>query len=325
MPPAYFEAGFSVREPLWHGLGVVLPDSPDWDQVPVLAGWPLSVERRPVYFDPDPDGDGDLLACEGFDALVDTSTDTFISMASETYGIVQPETMVEVLQALAGAGAVPETAGALRGYRQLWALAKLPKEYMVDGDTYLAYVSVHNSFDGSLAFQAARHGVRVVCANTQDLALTEASKRGNLYRWKHTSRVMDRIEEAKAVVMGTEQAMQEFVDLAGDLAKLKVSVGATSRFLEKFIPSPPEALATDRALRNISEARKAVLAILHGESGTIQTKHSRTAYGLFVAGVEYLDYIRPAKSKDTMFGRAILTPDKAKAHLLKLATTAAKA
>lgn len=323
--PDYFDAGFSVREPMWHGLGTVLPDNPDWDEVPDLAGWPLHVVRRPVYFDPDPDGDRELILVEDQWALYDEARDEFVSTCSDTYGVVQPDTMVEVLRALAGAGAKPKTAGALHGYRQLWALAELSREFLMDGDTYLAYVSVHNSFDGSLAFQAGRHGVNVVCANTQDLALTESARRGTLYRWKHTSKVMERIEEAKAVVMGTEQAMQEFIDLAGDLAKRKVTPKAVNLFLTKFIPSPPEALVTDRAMANINEARAAVKDILSGATGTVQPKHSQTAYGLWCAGVEYLDYIRPARSKDTMFGRAILTPDKGKAHLLKLATAAAKA
>lgn len=326
--PAYFDAGFSVREPMWHGLGEVLPENPDWDDVPALAGWPTSVERRPLFYDPNPDdADAELVGVGGMEALVNVDTNEFLSAVTDSYGIVQPATMVEVITALAGAGATPETAGSLRDGRQLWALARIPGEYQVPGDdsAFLAYVSVHNSFDGSLAFQAGRHGIRVVCANTQDLALTESASRGTLYRWKHTSKVMDRIEEAKAVVMGTGEAMQEFIDLAGDLAKMKVTKEGVKLFLTKFIPNPPEALVTDRAMRNINEARNAVLDIVLGKTGTVPAKLGHTSYGLYLAGVEYLDYIRPARSQATMFGRAIIQPDDGKAKVMKLATQAAKA
>ena len=37
--PAYFETGFSVRQPMWHGQGTVLDDYPtDWADARAKAG-----------------------------------------------------------------------------------------------------------------------------------------------------------------------------------------------------------------------------------------------------------------------------------------------
>ena len=46
--PAYFETGFSVRQPMWHGQGAVLDDYPvDWDDARKKAG----LEWEPTYAD----------------------------------------------------------------------------------------------------------------------------------------------------------------------------------------------------------------------------------------------------------------------------------
>lgn len=321
--PAEYESGFSVREPMWHGLGVVLPENPDWDEVGTLAGFPSEVQRVDFYYaDPAYEGEGHkLLAAEGVGGLINPDTGAYICHATDTYGIVQPQVMLDVLEALAGEGAYVETAGVLRGGRQHFAMAKLDEEFMVPGDDspYLPYISIHNSFDGSLAFQAARHAIRVVCANTQDAALRMSENYDTNYKWKHSSGVMSHVEEAKEVMFGMKALMDEFIELCTEMTNKRVTPEGRGLFLERLVPMPPPALVTDRAAANVFEAREAVLSILNGETGTVQPSLGLTSYGLYIAGNEYLDYVRPARSKETMFSRAILTPQKAKKSLVKMA------
>ena len=48
--PAYFDTGFTVREPAWHGLGAVLDDYPRHiDDARELAGLTWEPELVPVY------------------------------------------------------------------------------------------------------------------------------------------------------------------------------------------------------------------------------------------------------------------------------------
>lgn len=50
MCPAYFDTGFSVREPMWHGEGVVLDDYPtDWADAREKAGLLWEPEERPAF------------------------------------------------------------------------------------------------------------------------------------------------------------------------------------------------------------------------------------------------------------------------------------
>lgn len=325
--PDNFSTGFSVREAMWHGLGEVLPNNPNWDELPRLAGWPKEVYRTPIYAEGDEAEANDLV--DGFSMVTaewEDGTKRHLYPQADSYGIVQPLEVRDILRAIAGEGALLETGGMLKDYKQMWALARLEKEYEVPGDDspYLAYVSVHNSYDGSLSLQAGRHGVRVVCQNTQDLALTEASSRGTLYRWKHTTNVKDRIEEAKSVIMATDEAMAEWLEKAKEMTKMNVTEEGVTDFLTDFIPSPIDALVTDRAAKNVDEARAAVRSILRGDTGTVAPNLGHTSYGLWCAGVEYLDYIKPSRSQATMFGRAILSPDQSKRKVMNLAIAAAR-
>jgi hypothetical protein len=145
-----------------------------------------------------------------------------------------------------------------------------------------------------------------------------------VFKFKHTSNVMDRVDEARNILQGSAKAIDAFIEMSNALVDAKVSKQAVNLFLGAFIPEPPKLEQTDVKMAHIIEAREAVLSILHGETGTVTKAHGGTAYGLFQAGVEFLDYSRPARSADSLFARTMLKPDKAKAQLLDLVRKAAK-
>jgi len=65
----------------------------------------------------------------------------------------------------------------------------------------------------------------------------------------------------------------------------------------------------------VEEARKAVRGILAGP--TTQGLDG-TAYKLVQAGVEYLDYVRKARSWETRLNRTLMRPEPMKARTLTL-------
>jgi hypothetical protein len=169
-----------------------------------------------------------------------------------------------------------------------------------------------------------RNGVRVVCQNTVNMGIAEATATGRLFTFRHTGSVLDRIEEARSAIDGIAASADAFVALGAELMKLKVKPEGQRLFLEKFIPAPDAALVTDRALANIEAARASVLAILKGETGTVTARQGATAYGLFEAGVEYLDFLRPARTAESRFNRALIDQGDVKSHVLRIAREAAK-
>ena len=98
-----------------------------------------------------------------------------------------------------------------------------------------------------------------------------------------------------------------------------MSTDDVKEFLRRFLPDPPAAVQTDRADRFIAEARNSVWEIVN-ESPTVPDDQRRTAYGLWQAGVEYLDHLRAFRTPETYFKRTV-RPNPAKAQLAKLVSS----
>jgi hypothetical protein len=67
---------------------------------------------------------------------------------------------------------------------------------------------------------------------------------------------------------------------------------------------------------NVAKAEAKVKALFDGP--TIPEAHRFTAYGLHMAGVEYLDHVRKAQSPESHVGRTLLRDEPAKARLTPL-------
>ncbi len=323
--PANVDKMFSVNESTWHGLEDRMADYPTMQEVKDYFGF--EVVRRPLYI-----GGADGIAAEealaGWDALVRSDNEGFLHATRDSYAIVQPDVVVDLTEALVQGGDKKypvklTTGGLLDEGRVMWTLAEVDRDWYVKGDesAIRPYVLVVNSFDKTYALMSKTTGVRVVCQNTLDLSL---AGEGSVFRFKHTSNVMDRVDQARSILTGSVQAIDSFIELSNDLVDAKVSKQAVNLFLGAFIPEPPKLEQTDTKMAHIIEAREAVLDILSGSTGTITPKHSGTAYGLFQAGVEFLDFSRPSRTADSLFERTMLKPDKAKAQLLSLVRKAAK-
>jgi phage/plasmid-like protein (TIGR03299 family) len=335
---ANFEAGFSVREVMWHGLGEVLADYPGREAAFAASGQDWTVERiplglLPVGTDVGELSDGSRIArgpvhvINDWEARVRSDTGVVLTVQRPSFVEVQNETVWDLVDGLVADPRVKyETAGVLGEGRCIWVLAKVEGDWRVGGDDspFVPYLAVANWHDGTGSLRAMRTGVRIVCQNTLNLAITDSRRSGHEWTFRHTGSVLDRIEEARAAVDGLVTAADAFVDLGNELLAKKVSDAGRRLFLERFIPSPNEALVTDRALANIEAARMAVRSILDGDTGTVTPEQGATAYGLFEAGVEYLDHLRPARSQESRFRRALIEPGKEKVHVLALAREAAK-
>ena len=84
---------------------------------------------------------------------------------------------------------------------------------------------------------------------------------------------------------------------------------------------PPEDVTSERHKRNVMDARRQVNDIIDGE--TIPNAHKRTAYGLWQAGIEYLDHYRRANSPETYFKRGVFDSTQSKQRLAKIAAEVA--
>lgn len=261
-----------------------------------------------------------------------TPTDGMIfAVPRDSYGVVQNSVGWDILEALLGEGKLNiETALALRGGAMCSILAYLAEPYTVPGDNSptLPYLNLSWAHDGTAAFKCRPTSVRVVCMNTQGAAEMQGIANKNEYTFRHTSNVMERIEDAKNALKGLHQDHEEFKKLANELADIKITKRQRKIFVEQFIPMPiSDTMISDNQKVKIEDARKLVTAILDGETKrkdgqqveTVPEAHRFTAYGLHLAGVEYLDHYRgQRKSQETVFTRQVLRDEPFKGKLGKL-------
>ena len=72
---------------------------------------------------------------------------------------------------------------------------------------------------------------------------------------------------------------------------------------------------SDRVKRNMETERAKVNSLFFGP--TIPEAHRLTGYGLHLAGIEYFDHLRLARTSDSYVKRTLLTDNPAKTSLRK--------
>ncbi len=123
----------------------------------------------------------------------------------------------------------------------------------------------------------------------------------------------------------TRIEFQGYKELATELAGRAATEAQVETFLKAFLPMPD--LAADvqyskRVEKNVLEARESVRAVLAGP--TTPEAHRRTAYGLWQAGLEYLQHVRPTRAAHSKLNRSILSEDKAATNLHRLVLSVLK-
>lgn len=320
--PAYFDCGFSVREPMWHGEGLVLTDYPDdWDRARTLAGLDWEPEPAPVFVAEGRSAIGNREVA-GFQAIRRSDTGEVLGLPTGAYSVITHAQMGEIIEAVLAADSNVkfETAGSCRGGRQVWALAYLDEPYQLPGDTSQTYpfLALLNSHDGTAACSLTYTDVRVVCWNTWNAADAQGEQSGTRFVFRHTGDVTDRIAQAKQALSSLREDSKRTHELFLQLAQVPVNDENVVAFTERFLPSPRDTgeQCTDRVHNNVVRARGA-FGRLYLESPTMDGIQG-TAYGLLQASTEYLDHIRKAKSKDTLMGRTLLKPEGLKTRALGL-------
>lgn len=324
---------FSVREQTWHGLAKVLPDYPtrveaqkltmDWEPVsePIFRRVPRIVTLA--------DGTQDVV--DEFepveDSVLNARSDNgqSLGVVSKTFTTVSNDELWSVAEAIQGeAGDVRfETAGSLDGGRKVWILVRLDEPLTVPGDpngAHIAYYALQNSHDASGAFRGQATSVRIVCANTSQMADWDASQRGTEFAFRHSTNIQDRIAEARQALAGWREGVFAFQELTRELIALPVSAQNVERFIKVFIPMPPAGAASQRVEGHVEEAWSQLRTIL---AGPTCEGINRTSYGLVQAAIEYNNHVRAARSESTRFRRAYLTRDRVTTDAVRLARSLA--
>ncbi len=349
--PAYFDTGFSVRQPSWHGEETLLDEYPEsWDEARRAAGlmWePISVpafglqeltmadimalapEAKHLIAGidygakPNPDAVYPIIVAEAnYQRIVRDDTNATLAIPTDSYSLITHADMGHIIEAAlqADTNVRFETAGSVRDGKQVWALVRLDEPYQVPGDDSPTYpfMAMLNAHDGSASCSLTFTDIRVVCWNTWSAADAQGERFGTRYVLRHTGDVQARIAEARKAFSSLRAESDATRQLFTELAGMPVRPDQVKTFTELFLPSPRDTgeVCTDRVQANVDQAR-ATFDRLYTQ-GLTTDGIRESAYGLLMASTEYLDHIRGFRTRDSYVGRTILTPERAKLAALRM-------
>ena len=288
----------SAREHAWHTLGTVLPGTFDAAQAMThakLGGW--NVRKEALTTAPILSADGvAVIEVLDFFATVRTNPVTgrpdVLGVVGAGYQVVQNEAHAEVLNAVVDqSGAHFETAGSLRGGRSVFLTMKLPQTMLIGGvDPVELYLIALNSHDGTSAFRLLVSPVRVVCANTQAVALRNAKAS---YSIRHTSGANGRIAQAREALGLTFRYAEAFQAQADKMIEQQMTDDEFTAIVNQVWPSDPASpTRTPAAADRLRELRK-----LRRTSGTLSDDFRLTRWGGYQAVTEYVDFLAPMRSR----------------------------
>lgn len=186
------------------------------------------------------DDTADLLPIGGWAPVIRTNPVSkdidVLGVASESYPIITPEELAEFGESiiLQSGGAVWETAGSLRAGQDVFMTCKLPEGIRVGGvDDLDLYLALNNNYSGRSALEVITTPVRIVCANTQRVALAGAKSR---YAYRHTSQLRDRLEQARTSLRLSFDYSKVFAGQAEAMINTTMTGQQFDRYIAKVWP-----------------------------------------------------------------------------------------
>jgi phage/plasmid-like protein (TIGR03299 family) len=285
----------------WHGLGEKLEIDVSLDEFRRKAGLMWEVTKRPVQFGAS-NGHGwfeqpPTLSFKDKFVLARSTDDCPYAVVSGRYKPVQPKEIFEFFRdLLALHGMRMHTAGSLMNGARIWALAETGDSAFIKGvDRVDGYLLLSTSYDLTLSTLAQFTSVRVVCNNTLQQALENASGRVTIPHMSdfNPETVKDELG------IGHDQ-WSAFTAALNVMASIKLHSSQASDVLSKVfkIPEDPAIPFADRIhadnVFNLFDQQRFTGADLTG----------KTAWGLLNATTEYVDHYKRARNNGNRLNSA---------------------
>ena len=280
--PALVESMFSVRETPWHGLGTIVQEAPTSADALRLAGLDWTVNQNPVFTE----GGFEI---PNYKANVRSSDNTVLGIVTDRYKVVQNAEAFAFTDSIIDTGNVLyETAGSLRNGKTIWMLARMPETNIL-GDKFDPYMCFTNSHDGSGAVKVCMTPIRVVCNNTLNMALANASR---CWSTKHIGDISSKLEEAKHTLIMANNYMKKLDEEADKLANQKISEDEIAKILDELFPVN-EDKDSDRKKNNVEEAKNQIMICYMAPD---IAKFIGTKYGFLNAVSDWCGHATPARN-----------------------------
>jgi len=290
----------SFREPAWHGLGTVFTEEKttlEMLDLANLSNWNVRLEDMPIP--------SHLTSDKEYQYVVrtnptDNTQSDVLGVVGERYHVLQNEDLFSFGDNILDGGGRWETAGSIKGGRVVFGALALERETILDpngvSDKVKTYLLINTSHDGSIAIQASITPVRVVCANTLNLALNTTRKKNGVkqsFKIRHTQTANGKVQIARETLGMANKYMDEFDLMAKAMIEKEVSAKTFYDIILAAYPKPEK--DAKGAVKKWENKVDVINDIYTGEfNGMI----AGNAWGAFNALTERLDWYRTSRGSN---------------------------
>jgi phage/plasmid-like protein (TIGR03299 family) len=237
----------SLREPAWHGLGTVFEEEVSTAEMlkkAKLNSWNVRLEDVEIPTGMDSDKSYSFVVR---DNPFTKGNKDVLGVVGERYVPLQNEELFDFADNILDNGGRWETAGSIKGGRIVFGSLALERETVLDpngvSDKINTYLLVNTSHDGSIAIQASITPVRVVCANTLNLALGQRGRNGSVkqsFKIRHTQTASGKVQIAREALGLANAYIDEFSVMANKMIETEVSKAKFDEIVLALYPQPKE-------------------------------------------------------------------------------------
>lgn len=278
---------FTNRVPAWHNLGEVVDGAQTWEQAMKKAGLDFEVVKEQNVHP----RTGELVNAY---SIYRKDNDAFLGSVGERYTPIQNLFQFNTMDKIIGTdgGAHYETAGVLGKGERVFMLANLTDEYDIHGtgDKHKAYLAGVGSHDGSSSQRFFTTEVRIVCANTLQIALSKAGSAGLAVR--HTVNAESRINAKLDLLKASRDAFKSTMEKLEWLAERKVNAEVVANTIAQIfgVTDLTKELPT-KTVNSISQIRD----LFESNDNDAFPEFRGTGYNLLNAVTEYTDHYKPVR------------------------------
>tara|TARA_R110000796_G_scaffold17833_1_gene54489 strand:- start:5069 stop:6076 length:1008 start_codon:yes stop_codon:yes gene_type:complete len=288
----------SLRQPAWHGLGTVFTEEVTTKEMLDLANlndWNVRLEDVGI-----PEG---FASDKSYSFVTrtnpfDRTQNDVLGVVGERYVPMQNEDLFDFGDLMLDGGGRWETAGSIKGGRQVFGSLALERETVLDpngvGDKINTYLLINTSHDGSVAIQASITPVRVVCANTLNVALSSVKGKKGIkqsFKIRHTATASGKVQQAREALGLANAYMDEFDIMAKDMIESEISKAKFDEIVALAYPAP-----TGEDKKGSYKKYETKIDLLQSiYVGQYNNTIAGTKWGAYNALTERLDWYRSAR------------------------------
>ena len=282
----------------WGDRGQFVGDAGD-TAVEALRGSPadFTASKHRVFTQPCPNWPTPEVELENYRAVFRDDTKESFGIVGKDFKIFQPLDFARFADDLAMGGDMKiHTIGADRGGAKVWMLGKIGSVEIVPNDKVDHYLFLYNGHDGKTALRCLFTDIRVVCANTAQVALQKAKGSGVSIR--HTKNMEGRVGEAQRILGLSTKAFEESAEFMKKLAEIPMPTSDWIDFCLEMFPSPIEdenGEVSKRAMTRADNNRSTITSLFHDGRGSEIPGVRGTAWGAYNALTEYAGYYRQTR------------------------------